>query len=250
MDIEEENRKKKEAEENARLEAKREEARKRYVRPWDIGKDGVREFYQMSQDEWNEKKRKERRNEFAPPSAYHKREFKSMRSLDTERSEGDKSLRFSSKSHKPRTKNINPYKRKDHSDSDNENLDVPSKQSRTYEPDDPTSDEEIIGPTVAMKPVPIVNELAESSDFDDQLLADYHKLQDDKLCSKESVSSRKRTEIPPPPTYDYYGPGSSRRPVNNKPQSTNIGDSIEAGLKFLRDQEEKRRKSERLIFEH
>lgn len=228
------------------MEAKRNEARKRHVRPWDIGKDGVREFYQMSQDEWNEKKRKERRNEFAPPSSYHKREFKSMRSLDTERSESDKSLRFSSRSHKPQLKNINPYKRKNSSDSDN---DVSSKQSRTYEPDDPTSDEEI-APTVAMKPVPIVNELEESNDFDDQLLADYHKLQDDKLSSNESNSSRKRTEIPPPPTYDYYGPGSSRRPVNNKPQSTNIVDSIEAGLKFLRDQEEKKRKNERHIFEH
>lgn len=247
VDIEEENRKKKEAEENARLEAKRAEVRKRHVRPWDIGKDGVREFYQMSQDEWNEKKRKERRNEFAPPSAYHKREFKSMRSLDTEGSESDKSLRFSSRSHKSQLKNINPYKRKDRSHSDDENLDDSSKQSRTYEPDEPTSDEEI--PTVAMKPVPIVNEVEESNDFDDQLLADYHKLQDDKLFSKESDSSRKRTEIPPPPTYDYYGPGSSRRPVN-KPQSTNIVDSIEAGLKFLRDQEEKKRKHERHIFEH
>ncbi|KAL1506521.1 hypothetical protein ABEB36_005869 [Hypothenemus hampei] len=47
-------------------------ARKLHIRPWDIGKEGISGFYEMSQEEWNAKKRKERLSEFAPPSSYSK----------------------------------------------------------------------------------------------------------------------------------------------------------------------------------
>nr|CAD7417675.1 unnamed protein product [Timema poppensis] len=40
------------------------------VRPWDIGKEGVPERPVLSQEEWVDKKREERPEEFAPPPAY------------------------------------------------------------------------------------------------------------------------------------------------------------------------------------
>ncbi|XP_053695069.1 coiled-coil domain-containing protein 174 [Sabethes cyaneus] len=59
----------------AKEEKKRERERQKHVRPWDQGKERddeldwkpAREWHVMSQEEWNEMKRKERIEEFAPP---------------------------------------------------------------------------------------------------------------------------------------------------------------------------------------
>lgn len=68
----------KKEEANLIAERKRiEETKKMHLRPWDIGKemDGCKlkkEHYEYSQEEWVEKKRKERPTEFAPPTSYDK----------------------------------------------------------------------------------------------------------------------------------------------------------------------------------
>ncbi|XP_031634300.1 coiled-coil domain-containing protein 174 isoform X2 [Contarinia nasturtii] len=49
---------------------------------------------------------------------------------------------------------------------------------------------------------------------------------------------RRRAEVPPPPTFDYYGPTSTAK-SKNRPPSGDITDSIEAGLKFLREKSDK-----------
>lgn len=52
-------------------------------------------------------------------------------------------------------------------------------------------------------------------------------------------SKRTRAEIPPPPTFDYYGPTSSgSRPKTHNPKP-DISASIDAGLRFLRDKADK-----------
>jgi hypothetical protein len=158
-------------------EKKLEEKRKKHVRPWDMGKEGVKEHYEYSQKEWVDKKRKERPSEFAPPSAY-KREYRSTSKREIDESE--RSLHFTTKT--------------------------------TKKDDKPKA-----------KPVPIVNEL--SDDEGDTLLADYR------------VASG--VEVAPPPTYDYYGPSDTKR-SKKEPQVGNMSDSIEAGLKYLREQLEKK----------
>lgn len=80
------------------------------------------------------------------------------------------------------------------------------------------------------KTTPIVNEL--NVDSDDDVLADNSK-------SREN-SNRKRTEIAPPASYETY---STKLPT--KRASGNISESIDAGLKFLRMQSEKPKKSRR-----
>ncbi|XP_075226290.1 coiled-coil domain-containing protein 174 [Lycorma delicatula] len=51
-----------------------------HVRPWDVGKDGVKPNPVMSQEEWVEKRREERDTEFAPPSIYELKATSSKRS--------------------------------------------------------------------------------------------------------------------------------------------------------------------------
>lgn len=70
---------------------------------------------------------------------------------------------------------------------------------------------------------PIVNELSSGDEIDDE----------------EERSGPKRAEIPPPPTFDYYGPTSSGFSKREKRPKPNIENSIEAGLKFLRNQSDK-----------
>ncbi|CAH1131437.1 unnamed protein product [Ceutorhynchus assimilis] len=248
------------------------EARKRHVRPWDIGKEGVNEFYQMNQDEWNEKKRKERHSEFAPPMTYNKsREFSSMKKIECDIDSSDKSLKFSSitprnaKNRHQKLKNINPYKQSHKTtnseasdDEDNDELlkdymkSQPSGsnnktystcQNTSYDPEYPTEQNDDVifshnkisaSGSSAMNPTPIFNEV-EEPDYNDALLADYHKIMPD----NDEQPERKRTEIAPPPTYDYYGASDSKKPKYASGK-VNLADSIEAGLKFLRKQAERK----------
>lgn len=88
-----------------------EEARRNHIRPWDIGKDFKKEHYEYSQEEWVEKQRKERKDEFAPPSTY--RNFRSD-VPSTSFSNEKKSLNFTTKKDSSDVKtnaSVNPYKR-------------------------------------------------------------------------------------------------------------------------------------------
>ena len=64
-------RKNKEVEETRRNEIKRRED----LRDWDVGKEGLsdmkKEWQVLTQQEWMDKQRKERKNEFAPPTAFN-----------------------------------------------------------------------------------------------------------------------------------------------------------------------------------
>lgn len=158
--------------------------RRTHVRPWDVGKSGANvesvekewtykaQKEPMSQEQWNESKREERKKEFAPtqelsapsrePTAVHHHAPDTTYYDDEEESKG---LYFSSKrKFKPR-----------------------SYQPSTDETEDRTS---------------------------------------------------AGTEIPPPPTFDYYGPSTSQ-PKRPKCDAQNLETSIEAGLKFLRNQSDK-----------
>lgn len=55
---------------------------------------------------------------------------------------------------------------------------------------------------------------------------------------ENDTNKRRRAEIAPPPTFDYYGPASGSKP-KHKTENANISDSIEAGLRFLREKSDK-----------
>lgn len=127
------------------------------IRPWDIGKENTTKI--LSQEEWIEKKRSERNEEFAPPIS--------------------------------RPSRNHPTKR----------------QIYCY------SEEK----TVAMEPVPIKDESEE-----------------DEECRGKGI------EIPPPPTFEIYGPSSKSRRTHFNLNNADIDKSIEEGLNFLRRQVEEK----------
>nr|XP_022908615.1 coiled-coil domain-containing protein 174 [Onthophagus taurus] len=82
---------------------KREEQRKRHIRPWDIGKEGVKE--ELTQEEWVYKKRRERNDEFAPPKAYNERKKRVDNKFKVDTSKPPPKINNPAKK-------LNPYKEK------------------------------------------------------------------------------------------------------------------------------------------
>ncbi|KAJ9587041.1 hypothetical protein L9F63_019383, partial [Diploptera punctata] len=144
------------------------------VRPWDIGKEGVKQV--MSQEDWVEKKRKERVDEFAPPSSYRP-DF--IPSSDPQ-VKSKPTLFFSSK--KPKSAR----------DSVKRQMEISSC--------------------------------------------------DDLEAAGSSTETRGRgTEVPPPATFEYYGP-TSTAVKKNYTKGGDLESAIDAGLKFLRQQTEEKQK--------
>lgn len=94
-----------------------------------------------------------------------------------------------------------------------------------------------------MEPTPIINECSDSeevdsNDGDDRLMQDFRFIGN----SSQSHNSRgKGVEIAPPASFDYYTPASKVKPSTKRKLATE--ESIEAGLKFLRNEIEKKQTS-------
>ncbi|KAF5290891.1 hypothetical protein FQA39_LY14571 [Lamprigera yunnana] len=201
-EIHTETEKKKETEEMKR-EQEKEAARKKHMRPWDIGK---KDHYEYTQHEWVDKKRKERPKDFAPPSTYRV----STKVQDKDDYKSDKNLYFSTK----------------------------KETNKKYYNELNTENNKIF------PPMPIINECIDTSDDDsDALLRDYkNRRVPDK---NDAINDRgKGVEVPPPPIFDYYGPGPTKKIKSNLPKESLV-DSISAGLQFLRRQSEKKSSSKK-----
>lgn len=137
------------------------------IRPWDIGKENTSKV--LSQEEWMEKKRLERNEEFAPPNLYSSQ-----------------------------------------------------KSRRKRQPEQVREERQVFN----MEPVPIEDELEEE---------------------KVENTRGRGAEIPPPPTFEMYGPTSKPyQTTRPKLNPTEINKSIEEGLNFIRKQvEEKQAKRRR-----
>lgn len=186
---EEKERKKKEQDEQRRAEE-----RKHHLRPWDQGKnesaprkpfsdsdDDSKEWQYkpekpepMSQEQWNEMKRAERVQEFAPVF-------------------------------EPEPKNLNRFTTIQPKAFKRRNVETPTASSNMYSE-------------------PIRNEL------------------DANECPEpidDESNKRRRAEIAPPPTFEYYGPTTTSRPRPKQTGPNDLETSIEAGLRFLREQSDK-----------
>ncbi|XP_056642401.1 coiled-coil domain-containing protein 174 [Diorhabda sublineata] len=195
--------KQKEQEEKERL---LEEARQKYVRPWDVGKEGVKEMDVMTQKEWVEKKRKDRPAEFAPPTNYRKN-FRAVETIITEDGvESNETLKFSTG--KPKNK---------HKKEKNVLLKSSNKIEKLNQKTQKDTSADI-----ALRNIRQNDQIVDLED--------------------EGIHKRKGVEVAPPSTYDYYGPTSTKIKRSSN-TGTNIQESIEAGLKFLRKQVEEKEKS-------
>ncbi|XP_050069079.1 coiled-coil domain-containing protein 174 [Anopheles maculipalpis] len=247
---EEKQRKKKEREER-----RRERERADHVRPWDEGKEQraedkewvpAKERFVLSQHEWNEMKRSERIAEFAPPPSG--RPFIGG-GTGTQRSPDRDSASDSDVSDSEETVvGPLPPTMMTHSEPVPEDIPLPEEEDParrslffTTKKNPPKKElkrrnlnaVEMVLPTKKQStPVPIVNELCDAEVPDGE-----------RECP---VPERRGVEIEPPATYDYYGPvdgaGGHRRQGGRgvAPENrSNLEASIEAGLKFLRNQSDK-----------
>lgn len=185
-------------------ERQREQERKQYVRPWDKGKDSSNkdtnfdeewtykpEKEAYTQEQWNEIKRNERNNEFAPIK-YDTNRFNTNSTLFD-------NTRNSLESHANKKKTF-----------------TWKSPTFNYESDEKFNSEKHKTKTFKRRPLP-------------------HYESDEEELNTEK---RKRTEVPPPPTFDYYGPTQTTHRKTRNPVP-DLETSIAAGLKFLREQSDK-----------
>uniref|UniRef100_A0A4Y0BIB7 CCDC174 alpha/beta GRSR domain-containing protein n=1 Tax=Anopheles funestus TaxID=62324 RepID=A0A4Y0BIB7_ANOFN len=257
---EEKQRRKKEKEER-----RRERERADHVRPWDEGKEQnaenkewvpAKERFILSQHEWNEQKRSERNAEFAPPPVGQSEKINPFpwkhSQLPTTRSDVDSDSSDANDNEEIIVGPVPSMMMMGNSSSALlEDIPLPEQEDSakkslffTTKKNPPKTElkrrnlnaVEMVTPAKQPTPMPIVNELSDTEAPD--------------TGRKEPlVPERRGVEIEPPPTYDYYGPSDGgagmrrNRPGQSKadgPASrTNLEASIEAGLKFLRNQSDK-----------
>nr|CAI5818239.1 unnamed protein product [Callosobruchus analis] len=195
----EEEKKKREEEEKEREAAEKilEELRKKHVRPWDIGKEGVKVFEEMSQDEWVEKKRDERVEEFAPPQTYKRENFRSAVKKEAPTNEDmNKGLKFSTVKYR-REKNM----QKKMFNRNEKDKKVDKDEDRQPDVNDPNFKQISQAETVSSTRI----QDEDCGDFDDALLSDYRKAiskvtctlfrTDDENNKTQSVIETKKTTM-------------------------------------------------------
>lgn len=189
------------------------------VRPWDIGKEGVKEV--MSQEEWIEKKRSERPQDFAPPSSYQPDFAPNSAAVLPEKPK--LTLFFSSKKSQNTFRNTGT---KRSSIRDEKCGEYPTVCGREIDVQPSTSFYDISSPGDAKRP------------WGSKL---NHR---DVLDIKQDVSG-KGAEIPPPATFEYYGPSfSGAGQSQSQHRMSDLESSITAGLKYLRQQAEQRERQQ------
>ncbi|XP_044726625.1 coiled-coil domain-containing protein 174 [Chrysoperla carnea] len=221
--------------------------RNQHIRPWDIGKKD-RQREPKSQEEWVQEKRKERPKEFAPPSAYDHNSRRRKTSSSSSDDENRTDQRETSKNYYQRFYE-HPLSPSVPEDEKNPLRFTTKKTSKTkwkdFYPDE--VEEQPVNPykrvynpfTSDFVPIPIVNEVEESNSVLYDPFEEEHA--EDDVERNQQLNNY--AEIPPPPTMEYYGTdskASSSRAHQNKKPLGEIQASIEAGLKFLRKQSERK----------
>ncbi|XP_019563605.3 coiled-coil domain-containing protein 174 [Aedes albopictus] len=289
-------------------ERKRDRERQKHVRPWDEGKHKdeemewkpAREWHVMSQEEWNEMKRKERIDEFAPPVDYAPKTerrrnvrpptyYEDRVGQPNDRDAADDN--DGNNSEEDENEQIGPLptdrfynSSRAHSTANNpllpssvfyggggaaidedvvsmptipgteDDIVLPEETNRTlffttkknkkefkrrnYDAslDHDAGSEKRFKPQQQQQAVPIRNELSDGESEDDRR---------ESSRRGAAAAAGEGAEIPPPPTFEYYGPSSAAVRQNQQrskaaPVSKNaLEASIEAGLRFLREQSDK-----------
>lgn len=164
----------------------------------------------MSQEDWVEKKRSERPQEFAPPTFYQPDFVPNHAPVLPRKPKAV--LFFSSK--KPSNTAMNIADRGARSDGRIKNCDVPAP------------------------PASYLDDISSSGDVKSVWGNGLHQTG---MEDSEGDVRGKGAEIPPPATFDYYGPSfSGAGQKHSETRMSDLESSIAAGLKYLRQQAEER----------
>lgn len=199
----------------------REAERRNHIRPWDKLKEpDVDEEWRprserlpVSQEVWNDRQRDQRNPEFAPPTDFSKPR-KSNEPPKSKKRKYDYSYQPEVGPEVPTGAMANDDFYEDRTGSLYFTTKKQEFKRKNYGESSSSS-----APKTTFEPVPIRNEL--SSD------------------EEEEDNRNMGAAVPPPPTWDYYTPEMNKRPKAGTSEKPDWEKSIEAGLKYLREQSDK-----------
>lgn len=208
-------------EEENRIKAEQEKERQRlreaYVREWDIGKEGVeskiKKFREMTQEEYVEQQRDKRINEFAPPQASTSGNANVFDDKGNMIGGKEANATKTWADVRPKAKTPPPPEIGDLSE-------IPQKglYFSTAKKNDNFKYKNFVR---AQEPTPIINELEDT---------------DDSVPNNPRIEKRKHESegvaIPPPPTFEYYGP-TIKQTKYDKPFESDIREAYSQGAKSL-----------------
>ena len=203
----------------------------REMRPWDFGKPGVYGPKPVNFDEldakWLKDRRDDRKSDFAPPTTYYTKN-KTFEGPVRSRKEGGGGGRGESSGRSGGIEEaIGKYSNFVKATTSEPSSDKAgsSRNFNQYSGPASTHHYEPSGRTKAQKPIPIQDELP--------------------APVPDSVDAERRgkgTEIPPPPTFEYYhGDTGPKRPRVAHMSEDVMEDAVSAGLRVIREQVEKQK---------
>lgn len=202
-------------------EKERKKLREAYVREWDIGKEGVKgkvkKFREMSQEEYVEQQRDKRIKEFAPPQASTSGNSSIFDDKGNKLGSSEITATKTWADVRPRAKTPPPPEIGDLLEiTQNKGLYFSSSKKN----DGNSNNFKYRNFVKAQEPTPIVDELEDTDSVADNTRRE--KRQHD----TESV------DVPPPPTFEYYGP-TIKQTKFDKPFESDIRESYSQGAKSL-----------------
>lgn len=205
-------------------EKERQKLRDAYIRDWDIGKDGVegkvKQFREMSQEEYVEQQRSKRIDEFAPLKTNCDSD-KSKYNFDSH----GKKVELNGKQSETKTwSDVRPVRTP--SPPSIGEINIEAEKGLYFSTKKTEKVVKYKNFVKTQEVTPIANEL--SDDENEKIVPEKRKLVGE------------HAEIAPPPTYDYYGPiPKHRRP--EKPFTSDMRDAMAQGSKSLEHKESNRK---------
>lgn len=206
-------------------EKERQRLREAYVREWDIGKEGVegklKKFKEMTQEEYVEQQRDKRIEEFAPPQASTSGNSRANSKFD------DKGNKVGS-NNATATKtwaDVRPRPETPPAPEIGDLNEIPQNKGLYF-----SSAKKNDGNSFkyrnfvkAQEPTPIVDEL-DDTDATDSVA--------DNARTEKRKHDPESVEVPPPPTFEYYGP-TIKQTKFDKPFESDIREAYSQGAKSL-----------------
>lgn len=202
-------------------EKERQKLREAYVREWDIGKEGVegklKKFREMSQEEYVEQQRDKRIKEFAPPQTTTSGNSSMFDDKGNKVGSSEVTATKTWADVRPRVKTPPPPEIGDINEvTQNKGLYFSSSKKK----DGNSNSFKYRNFVKAQEPTPIVDEIEDTDSVADNTRREKRK------HDSESV------EVPPPPTFEYYGP-TIKQTKFDKPFESDIREAYSQGAKSL-----------------
>lgn len=219
--------------------------REKMVREWDLGKEDQElprnKHVELTQEQWVDRKRKERPDEFAPPeSGTSKQKTSDSIAFDNKGfffdTEGETNLQTKNLTWKDVRKQTVETPSSSYSHQSDRSLFFTTKKSSIEAIKNKYFDPSVnVTSETSFKAIPISNECSDEDD-------------DSNVRKEEESKKTGRTgaEIEPPSTYEYFGPTDKKG--KNVAKKINVNEAFERGVKYLENQAASKDKKKKKAF--